>query len=145
MRTRSPLIVLPPLSMWSSTGELRVLAPSDDRLTRVLIFVPDLDESLPTIEPFDRRLDEFLESYSQVLVVAEEPTDDLTRFARSHHLALELLSDPDGELSAELNLEFASRPVLLLVDEHGVVRESTGHPNIHVDGVLDCVRRLMAA
>lgn len=111
----------------------------------VLIFVPDLYASLPTLEPFAMRRDEFLSESSLVCVVAKEEPGELVRFAGAHELDVELLSDADGSLSAELNLESACRPVVLLADRDGVVCESVGFPNIHVDGVLDCVRRLNAA
>ena len=133
---------VPDFDLPASTGQTISLESYRGKVSLVLVFAPDLKSSVRTIRRFNDRLADFDAARSQVLAVAGVVVGEAREFAEENDLALPLLSDDSGLIARELNLEYACHPVVIVVDQEGRIRESITFPDVHVEGVLDHIRRL---
>jgi peroxiredoxin len=133
---------VPDIDLPASSGQNISLESYRGKVSLVLVFTPDLKSSLRTISRFNDRLADFDAAKSQLLAVAGVVIEEAREFAEENDLALPLLSDDSGSIAKELNLEHACHPVVIVVDQEGRIRESITFPDVHVEGVLDHIRRL---
>ncbi|REK40016.1 MAG: hypothetical protein DWQ20_02455 [Actinobacteria bacterium] len=142
MSTPTALIEIPGFTLHSSVGGRISRTDYLGQVSVVMVFLPDLKASLHALLPFQDHLAEFGLAKCQVLAVASELVSTVREFADRHNLEIPLLADESGEIARELNLESACHPVVLVADRDCVVRESVTFPNVHIEGVLDRVRRI---
>lgn len=140
----TPNLQVPDFSLPSSTGQTLSLDSYRGKTPLVIIFLTELKASLRMLKRFNDRLADFGKERSQLLVVARAAARDVEEIADEHDLALPLLADETGSMAYQLNLELACHPVVIVADREGRIRESITHPDAHVEGILDRVRRLQS-
>jgi peroxiredoxin len=138
----TPNLQVPDFSLHASTGQRLTLEHYLGSTPLVLIFLPELRASLRMLKRFNSRLADFGNERSQLLAIARVQASEARLIASDHDLVLPLLADTTGSMAHQLNLELACHPVVIVADRDGRIREQISHPDAHVEGVLDRVRRL---
>lgn len=138
----TPNLQIPDFSLAASTGQTLTLEFYLGKTPLVIIFLPELRASLRMLKRFNSRATDFGSEGSQLLAVARVQASEARHIASDHDLVLPLLADATGSMAHQLNLELACHPVVIVADRDGRIRESISHPDAHVEGVLDRVRRL---
>ena len=136
----APLIRLPemPLTPNSRPAEGAMHQPAP----RVVVYVPQLRSSAYALAPFVRRSPEFGHLGVHLVFVTASDRKAVEEFRQEHGLPVSIISDEGGNMTRSLNLQAACRPVVLVVDRDGYIRESITFPDAHIDGIIDRIRRL---